>query len=124
MPDLTTGRAAMTKVSANTSNLSVADSPELRSKRIREKLRQQRSVRDGVVLGASYASQMPRRFGESTLDRNQRIIVRYHELLKQNGGKARGIPVRLGQEFKLSPQYVRGSVIKPFLHTKAAIKHR
>lgn len=105
-------------------NDSSADTPEERSKSIAAKLRQQRGVRDGVLPAGSYASRMPRLSGESTSDRNQRVIRRYLELMEQNGGKARGLPVQLACEFKLSPQYIRRDVIKPYLHEKSGGKRR
>lgn len=120
------GRQAMKKVSANTphNGISSADTPEQRSKNIAAKLRQQRRERDGAVLGDSQSSRMPRRPGESTADRNQRIITRYLELLEQRGGKPRGIPVQLGREFKVSPQYIRAVVIAPFINFKTTNKRR
>ena len=122
----TTGRQTMKKVSANapSSGISSADTPEQRSKNIAEKLRQHRGERDGVVLGCSQFSRMPRRPGESTLERNQRIINRYLELLKQRGDKPRGIPVLLANEFDMSPQYIRRDVINPFLHSQTTNKRR
>lgn len=105
-------------------NDSSADTPEERSKSIAAKLRQQRGVRDGVLPAGSYASRMPRLIGESTSDRNQRITTRYRELMAQNGGKSRGLPVQLAREFKLSPQYIRRDVIKPYRLEKSGSKRQ
>lgn len=113
----TTGRQTMKKVSANapSSSISSADTPEQRSKNIAEKLRQQQGERDGVVLGCSRFSRMPRRPGEANVI--NRIINRYLELLKQRGDKPRGIPVLLANEFDMSPQLYKERGDHPlFIH--------
>ena len=97
-------------------------SPEQRGKLIAARLRDGRRERDGVLLGGSQMSRMPRRPGESTADRNQRILARYLELAELSGGKVRGLPVKLSKEFQLSPQYIRRDVIKPFLLRKAVVR--
>lgn len=95
-----------------------------RSKTIGTKLRQLRSERDGVIRGALNPRQMRRLPNEGTAERNQRILNRYIELKAANGGKARGIPVQLGREFNLTPQYIRRDVIAPFLQAKATSNRR
>ena len=99
-------------------------SPEQRSKKIAARLRDVRRARDGVLIGGSQMSRMPRLPGESTADRNQRIVDRYIELARLNGGKVRGLPVKLSQEFKLSPQYIKRDVIKTSVRQEAVSNRR
>lgn len=116
----------MTKNLDAPSNLLATDvsTAATRSKAIGAKLRQQRSERDGVIRGGLNPKQMRRLPNEETAERNQRILHRYIELKAAQGGKARGIPVQLGREFDLSPQYIRRDVITPFLQTKATSNRR
>lgn len=98
----------VSKTVTDTNPLTTA--PAKKEKVIAERLRAMRAKRDGITAFVGQS----RRQNETTESRNNRIIERYAELLRQRDGKARGIKTQLAKEFELSRQYVSDKVIRPY----------
>lgn len=90
----------------------ISEAPN-RAKIVASRLRTMRAKRDGNATPVTQSRK--RRPNEDTASRNQRIIERYEELLRADGGRQWGIMTQLGREFSLSRQYVSDKVIRPYL---------
>ncbi|CAG4884063.1 protein of unknown function [Georgfuchsia toluolica] len=89
-----------------------------RSKKIAASLRQMRKKSSGMDMSPPSAGK-PRKPGESTASRNNRIIERFKQLQAQKEINPRKIRGQLAREFDLSRQYIE-RVLKPYLLSVAA----
>lgn len=83
---------------------------------IAARLRSIRAKQSGST--AHVAQSRKRRPNEDTVSRNQRIVERYEEILRLNGGRQWGVMTQLQHEFCVTRQYISAKVIYPYLAQK------